>query len=74
MCSKKMDSRHHFVSEDGRVSVPSILMEVLTKGDEDEYFERITRAIKEYRWRDEDFLLATYPKNGNILECYTMPN
>ena len=65
MCSKKMNSRHHFVSEDGSVSVPSIPMAALTKGDEDEYFERITRALKEYRWRDEDFLLATYPKSGN---------
>ena len=74
MCSKKMNSRHRFVSEDGKVSVPSILMAVLTKGDEDEYFEWITRALKEYRWREEDFLLATYPKNGNILKFFTVPN
>ena len=74
MCSKKMNSRHHFVSEDGSVSVPSIPMAALTKGDEDKYFERVTRALKEYRWREEDLLLATYAKNGNILECYTVPN
>ena len=73
MCSKKMISQHHFVSEDGSVRVPSIPMAALTKGDEDEYFEKITRALKEYRWREEDFLLATFAKNGNILECYTVP-
>ena len=63
-----MNSRHRFVSEDGSISVPSTPMSRLTNGDEDEYFERITRAMKEYRWREEDFLLATYPKNGNILK------
>ena len=70
--SREMSSEHHFVSEDGSVRVSSIPMAILTNGNEDEYFERITRALKEYRWRDEDFLLATYPKNGKILECYTL--
>ena len=69
--SRKMNSRHRFVSEDGSISVPSTPMSRLTNGDEDEYFERITRAMKEYRWREEDFLLATYPKNGNILKKNT---
>ena len=44
MCRKKMNSRHHFVSEDGSVSVPSIPMAALTKGDEDEYFEKIVTS------------------------------
>ena len=61
-----MNSRLHFVSEDGSVRVPSVPMSRLTNGDQDEHFERITRALKEYRWREEDFLLATYLKNGNI--------
>ena len=65
-----MNSRHNFVSEDGSVSVPGIPMAALTNGDQDEYFERITRALKEYRWREEDFLLTNYVKNGNHLKFF----
>jgi len=50
-------TNQYFSSEDGTVKVPAI-------GTTLPDFQLLRQDIEEYKWNDEDFLLATYPKNG----------
>ena len=54
--------KNYFVSEDGSVRVESVPSVVFGQK-----FEEIEKALKEYKWREEDVLLASFPKNGNSL-------
>ena len=54
--------KNYFVSEDGRVRVESVPSVVFGQK-----FEEIEKALKEYKWREDDVLLASFPKNGNSL-------
>ena len=58
--------KNYFVSEDGSVRVESVPSVVFGQK-----FEEIEKALKEYKWREDDVLLASFPKNGNrlIFKC-----
>ena len=46
----------YFTSADGQVKVPALVL-----GDT---FPTVKNDILNYKWKTGDFLLATYPKNG----------
>ncbi|XP_067940935.1 sulfotransferase 1C2A-like [Watersipora subatra] len=54
-------------SEDGAIKIPALVVK-------DEGFVAVENAIKSYKWKDEDFLLVSYPKNGTnfLWEIMTM--
>ena len=33
--------------------------------------EEITASMQSYEWKEEDFLLATYPKNGRFMQGHS---
>lgn len=47
-------------NDDGSVRVPSITLGVNSQ----QTFDDLLKARNEYKWRNGDFLLASYPKNG----------
>ena len=50
-------TQQYFTSDDGQVKVPAVFVS-------QDSVNEVRTALKSYKWRDEDFLLATYPKNG----------
>ncbi|XP_067940732.1 sulfotransferase 1E1-like [Watersipora subatra] len=54
-------------SEDGSVKIPAMVVD-------EGAFGEIYQALKDYKWHEEDFLLASYPKNGTnfLWEIMTM--
>ena len=52
----------YFTNDDGSVKVAAITM---TK--DVSHVQVIKKAMTDYEWHDEDFLLATYPKNGKLI-------
>jgi len=49
----------YFTNDDNSVKVAAVTMSSDVKS-----VEVVRQAMNEYKWNDEDFLLATYPKNG----------
>ncbi|XP_067940730.1 sulfotransferase 1C2A-like [Watersipora subatra] len=58
---------HYMTNDDESVKIPAMMVK-------EEGFQAVYKAIKSYKWKDEDFLLATYPKNGTnfMWEIMTM--
>ena len=54
-----MSEECYFTSEDGTVRYQASPISSFM-----ENFEDIDKALKEYRWREEDALLASFLKNG----------
>ena len=50
-------------SSDGAVKVAALTRR--GAGDK-EQFNQIYNDIQQYKWKEEDFLLAAYPKNGML--------
>ena len=48
-------------NDDGSVKVAAIAMNKDPKA-----IQMVKQAMVEYQWHDEDFLLATFPKNGKL--------
>lgn len=46
-------------SDDGLIRVPG-----MTMNPDPAAFAEVKQSMAEYKWHDEDFLLATFPKNG----------
>ncbi|XP_067940695.1 sulfotransferase 1C2A-like [Watersipora subatra] len=57
----------YMVSEDESVKISALVVK-------EEGFKAVVNAVKTYEWKDEDFLLASYPKNGTnfLWEIMTM--
>jgi len=52
-----------FTSDDGSVRVVA-MSEMMGSKDDKQTFKEIVEQLNAYKWRDEDFLLVSYPKNG----------
>ncbi|XP_067940694.1 sulfotransferase 1E1-like [Watersipora subatra] len=54
-------------NDDESIKIPAMIVK-------EEGFHEVKKAIKTYKWNDEDFLLSTYPKNGTnfMWEIMTM--
>jgi len=55
---------HYFTNDDGSVKVRAIAFDPKT-------LEEVKKDIEEYKWVEKDFLLASFPKNG---ESFTTSN
>lgn len=49
----------YLVSDDGKLKIPTVTM-----NPDPAAFAEVKQSMNEYKWRDGDFLLATFPKNG----------
>ena len=56
---RNMSGESYFVSEDGSVRVKTFAVSPFM-----EKFEDIDKALKEYKWREGDAIIASFPKNG----------
>ena len=52
----------YLTNDDGSVKVAAIAMNKDPKA-----IQMVKQAMVEYQWHDEDFLLATFPKNRNLI-------
>ena len=52
------------VSDDGRIKVAGV---VTGHPGDKELLPRIDKEMDEYKWCEDDFLLSTYPKNGEFV-------
>jgi len=67
----KNEKEFYFSNQDGSVKVTAISNFGIPGGDI-EHFHEVSRDMQKYKWRDEDFLLATYPRNGKYISINSL--
>ena len=60
----------YMTSEDGSHKVAAMGW---GNGDEREFTDKVRTQMQQYVWRDEDFLLTTYPKTGKVDIIWSSP-